>query len=411
VRLVEILDKDGKKVKSSAAQGSQGLVIGRAAARAGKEEVGQAVIGLSDEPLHKAAVAGWTMQLARTAVELLVLFAVLVWLVRSEVIKPIGGEPGYASEIVERIARGDLAVQVRTRAGDTSSLLHSMAGMTQRLRQLVSEVTTGADRVAGTSSQIAQGTIDLSARTEQQASTLEETASSLEELTSTVEQNAQNAKAASELAVNASTLARRGGEVVGQVVTTMKGIAASSRQIAEITGVIDAIAFQTNILALNAAVEAARAGEQGRGFAVVAAEVRSLAQRSAAAAKEIKALIGASAATVDSGNTLVTSAGATMEEVVGSIRKVSELVSEIAAACQEQSIGIGQVNAALTQMEVAVQQNAALVEETTAATRNMDQEAQALLHTLERFNLDDHASEALPGGRTHAPALMAPAAA
>jgi methyl-accepting chemotaxis protein len=241
--------------------------------------------------------------------------------------------------------------------------------------------------VAGTSAQIAQGNQDLSQRTEEQAGTLEETASSIEELTSTVHQNAENARQASQLAVNASQVARRGGEVVGQVVDTMTGISTSSKKIADIIGVIDGIAFQTNILALNAAVEAARAGEQGRGFAVVAAEVRNLAQRSAAAAREIKDLIGESVGKVDAGTRLVDAAGQTMEEIVASVKRVSDLITEIAAASEEQSAGIAQVNTAITQMDQVVQQNASLVEEAAAATESMKAQADALLRTVSRFEL------------------------
>ncbi len=293
------------------------------------------------------------------------------------------------------IARGDLATEVAVRGRDeTAELLRAQARMKQDLRELVSEVAGRAHAVHQASEQIAQGNQDLSQRTEMQASTLEETASSMEELTSTVQQNAENARVASELALAASAVARRGGEVVGQVVSTMGGISGSSRRISEIIGVIDGIAFQTNILALNAAVEAARAGEQGRGFAVVATEVRSLAQRSAAAAREIKDLIGASAGQVDAGARLVSSAGQTMEEIVASVGRVSDLIAEIAAASQEQSSGIAQVNTAIAQMDQVVQQNASLVEEATAATEAMKAQAAALLHVVSRFRLETAPSAA-----------------
>jgi methyl-accepting chemotaxis protein len=288
----------------------------------------------------------------------------------------------------DQIASGDLSADISTTSTDeTGQLLRSLGDMTQNLRTLVGEVASGAHTVSDTSAQIAQGNLDLSQRTEEQASTLEETASSMEELTSTVTQNAHSARQASQLAVGASEVARKGGHVVGQVVSTMIGISESSKKIADIISVIDGIAFQTNILALNAAVEAARAGEQGRGFAVVAAEVRSLAQRSAAAAKEIKTLIGASVDKVDAGTRLVDAAGKTMEEVVASVTKVSELIAEIAAASQEQSSGIGQVNTAITQMDQVVQQNASLVEEATAATESMKEQAASLLQTVARFKL------------------------
>jgi methyl-accepting chemotaxis protein len=288
----------------------------------------------------------------------------------------------------DQIASGDLSADVTTSGTDeTGQLLRALGEMTLNLRTLVGEVANGAHTVADTSAQIAQGNLDLSQRTEEQASTLEETASSMEELTSTVTQNAYSAKQASQLAVGASEVARKGGQVVGQVVSTMTGISESSRKISDIIGVIDGIAFQTNILALNAAVEAARAGEQGRGFAVVGAEVRNLAQRSAAAAKEIKVLIGDSVNKVDAGTKLVDAAGKTMDEIVNSVGKVSELIAEIAAASQEQSSGIEQVHTAITQMDQVVQQNASLVEEATAATESMKEQAGSLLQMVSRFKL------------------------
>jgi len=288
----------------------------------------------------------------------------------------------------ERIAKGDLTADVQVRGSDeTGDLLRALSEMNQNLRRLVGEVAGGAHMVADTSAQIAQGNQDLSQRTEEQASTLEETASSMEELTSTVSLNAQNARQASQLAMGASDVARKGGQVVGQVVSTMNGISQSSRKISDIIGVIDGIAFQTNILALNAAVEAARAGEQGRGFAVVAAEVRNLAQRSAGAAKEIKALIGESVDKVDAGAKLVDAAGNTMQEIVASVKKVSDLIAEIAAASEEQDAGIQQVNTAVTQMDQVVQQNASLVEEAAAATESMKSQAAALLQMVSRFNI------------------------
>ncbi|HYE40085.1 MAG TPA: methyl-accepting chemotaxis protein, partial [Ramlibacter sp.] len=316
-----------------------------------------------------------------------------------------------ATRVAGDIARGDLSTAIAVRGKDeTAELLAAQARMQEDLRRLVTEVVTGARAVADTSAQIAQGNVDLSQRTEEQASTLEETASSMEELTSTVHQNAENARQASHLAVAASDVARKGGQVVGAVVSTMTGISDSSRKIADIIGVIDGIAFQTNILALNAAVEAARAGEQGRGFAVVAAEVRSLAQRSATAAKEIKTLIADSVDKVDAGTRLVDSAGQTMEEIVASVKKVSDLISEIAAASQEQSSGIAQVNTAVTQMDQVVQQNASLVEEATAATESMKEQASTLLRTVSRFRLGGESAASVQAAGGVAPIRFEPRA-
>jgi methyl-accepting chemotaxis protein len=332
-----------------------------------------------------------------------VLAAVLVaWRMSRTIVRPLHTAIGAAN----RIAEGDLTVQVRASGSDESAqLLHAVGSMSEGLRRLVAEVSSGARMVADTSSQIAQGNVDLSQRTEEQASTLEETASSMEELTSSVTQNAQNARQASELARGAADVARKGGSVVGEVVSTMEGISESSRRIAEIIGVIDGIAFQTNILALNAAVEAARAGEQGRGFAVVASEVRQLAQRSADAAKQIKSLIGDSANKVDAGTRLVDAAGKTMHEIVASVTRVSDLIADIAAASQEQSSGIEQVNTAVTQMDHVVQENASLVEESTAATEAMKQQAATLMQAVTRFRLgEEHA------GATSTPVAAAPAA-
>ena len=324
----------------------------------------------------------------------IVLTAVLAWALTRSIVRPLRS----AVSVAQRVADGDLTVQVQAGGRDeTGQLLKALSQMTQNLRTLVGEVAGGAYTVSDTSAQIAQGNVDLSQRTEEQASTLEETASSLEELTSTVTQNADNARQASQLAVGASEVARKGGLAVGQVVATMSGISESSRKIADIIGVIDSIAFQTQILALNAAVEAARAGEQGRGFAVVAAEVRNLAQRSAAAAKQIKTLIGDSVDKVDTGTRLVDAAGKTMEEIVGAVKQVTDLIAEIAAASQEQSAGIGQVNTAVTQMDQVVQQNASLVEEATAATDSMKDQAGSLLAMVSRFRLgSERAADAVP---------------
>ncbi|MBK8526271.1 MAG: methyl-accepting chemotaxis protein [Rubrivivax sp.] len=294
------------------------------------------------------------------------------------------------NRLARRIADGDLvpdAKPVRARNDAIGDLQRTLLDMQGKLAVVVSGVRHNAESVATASAQIAQGNNDLSGRTEAQASALQETAASMEELGATVRHNADNALQANQLAKTASTVAVRGGEVVGQVVDTMKRINEASQQIADIIGVIDSIAFQTNILALNAAVEAARAGEQGRGFAVVASEVRSLAGRSADAAKEIKTLINASVERVEQGTQLVGKAGTTMTEVVGSIRRVSDIVGEISAASNEQSAGVSQVGEAVTQMDRATQQNAALVEQSAAAADSLRQQAQQLVQAVAVFTL------------------------
>ena len=303
----------------------------------------------------------------------------------------LGMEPGAASELAHRIAKGDLTRTFTLERNNNASLASALDDMLGTLKSIVSSVRQGSEGVATASAEIAQGNNDLSARTEQQASALEQTAASMEELGSTVKQNADSARQANQLAQSASTVAISGGEVVGQVVETMKGINESSRKIGDIISVIDGIAFQTNILALNAAVEAARAGEQGRGFAVVASEVRSLAGRSAEAAKEIKALISASVERVEQGTTLVDKAGATMTEVVASIRRVTHIMGEISAASNEQASGVSQVGEAVTQMDQATQQNAALVEQMAAAASSLKSQAQDLVQTVAVFKLSANA--------------------
>ena len=312
----------------------------------------------------------------------------IIWLVVRNIEKSIGGEPEQAAEIARQIASGDLAMTVATQAGDQSSLLFAMKSMRDSLAKVVGEVRSGTDTIATASSQIAAGNHDLSSRTEEQASSLEETAASMEELTSTVKQNADNARQANQLAVTASGVAVRGGSSVAEVMGTMSAINASSRKIVDIIGVIDGIAFQTNILALNAAVEAARAGEQGRGFAVVAAEVRNLAQRSATAAKEIKGLIDDSVGKVEQGSKQVAEAGKTMDEIVDSVKRVTDIMAEITAASQEQTAGIEQINQAITQMDQVTQQNAALVEEAAAAASSLQEQASGLSQAVSAFRLE-----------------------
>ena len=294
--------------------------------------------------------------------------------------------------VLSALARGDLSERITNDYKGTFGIMKEDSNQTvTQLTHIISQIKESTDSIATASKEIAQGNTDLSQRTEEQASSLQETASSMEQLTSTVRQNAENAKQANQLAASASGVAVRGGEVVGQVVSTMGSINEASKKIVDIISVIDGIAFQTNILALNAAVEAARAGEQGRGFAVVATEVRNLAQRSAAAAKEIKGLISDSVARVDSGTRLVDEAGRTMEEIVGSIKRVSDIMAEITAASEEQSGGIEQVNTAIAQMDEVTQQNAALVEEVAAAAESMQEQAESLSRAVATFRLSQQA--------------------
>ncbi|MYM36756.1 chemotaxis protein [Duganella sp. FT94W] len=337
---------------------------------------------LSEASASSARV--WTLVLAVTAFVLSLLIATLI---KRGLLKQLGGEPAYATDIANRISHGDLATEVVVVPGDESSLLFAIKTMRDSLSSIVGQVRQGTEAINSASTEIAQGNEDLSARTGQQASALEKVASAMEELTSTVKQNASNAQQANALAQSASQVSEQGGAVMQQVTETMESINAASKQIVEIISVINGIAFQTNILALNAAVEAARAGDQGRGFAVVAAEVRSLAQRSAAAAKEIKVLIDDSVAKVGSGSELVNKAGSTMHEVVTSVKRVTEIMGEISVASTEQSAGIEDVSVAIGDMDGMTQQNMALVEEASAAALAMQEQATGLSHVVDLFKL------------------------
>ncbi|MRV73803.1 methyl-accepting chemotaxis protein [Duganella sp. FT92W] len=329
-----------------------------------------------------------TLLLALGAAALAACIAAAVVISRG-LLRQLGGEPAYAAQVARSIAAGDLGVEVATAPRDEDSLLAAMKTMRDSLAAIVVQVRGGTDAIASASGQIASGNKDLSDRTQEQAAALEETVTFMERITATVQRNADSASRGNELAAAASDVAARGGDVVAQVVGTMNAINASAQKIVDIIGVIDGIAFQTNILALNAAVEAARAGEQGRGFAVVASEVRSLAQRSASAAKEIKALIVDSMEKVDSGSKQVDAAGATMDDVVASIGRVTGIMAEIAQASQEQRDGIGQVNRQVTDIDDATQRNAALVEQVTAAAEALHEQAGSLARVVSVFSLAD----------------------
>ncbi len=326
------------------------------------------------------------MMAAMTGGLIVLAFVASEWVVR-RLAAQLGGEPGYAKTIAAGIAQGDLTQSISLGRRDQGSMVRALGEMQAGLATTLREISASAEAIAAASGEISTGNLDLSQRTEQQAAALEKTAASMEQLTSTVRQNAENARQASTLAENASAVAEAGGNVVGRVVATMGEIDESAKSIRDIIGVIEGIAFQTNILALNAAVEAARAGEDGRGFSVVAGEVRTLAQRSATAAKEIKALIGASVERVANGAALAQDAGRTMDDVVRAVKRVTDIMGEISAASGEQSAGIDEIGRAVTQMDAGTQQNAALVEQAAAAAHALDDQAQSLKTLVGRFRL------------------------
>ena len=397
-------------VAGSRTEAAQNMTMHSAPATAAAIAVIDEIVQLEkDQAGQAAADAKTAYDSARNQVLLIALVAMLAgvvvaWFITRSITRPIRA----AVKVAETVASGDLSSTIDVSGRDeTGQLMQALKNMNDSLNRIVGDVRGGTDSIALGSDEIAKGNLDLSARTEQQASALEETASSMEELTSTVKQNADNARQANQLAVSAQEVAVEGGRVVSQVVDTMGAINESARKIVDIIGVIDGIAFQTNILALNAAVEAARAGEQGRGFAVVATEVRNLAQRSAAAAKEIKVLIGDSVNAVETGSRLVDQAGTTMDKIVASVERVTDIMGEITAASREQEAGIEQINQAIGDMDSVTQQNAALVEEAAAAAQSLREQAGNLTHAVSVFKLDVQSVKA-PARMVSAP-VRAPA--
>lgn len=349
-----------------------------------------------------------TLQMGITALITLLLGLLISWFISRQITTPLGNTLSMA----EKIATGDLTMSINTtRKDELGQLMSAMSKMNDNLHNMIDDIRVGVSQISNASSEIVAGNTDLSSRTEQQAAAVEETAASMEQLTATVKQNADNAHHANKLAISASQTAKQGGEQVNNVVQTMTAIESSSKRIAEITSVINSIAFQTNILALNAAVEAARAGEQGRGFAVVASEVRSLAQRSSQAAKEIEGLISESVTQVSRGATLVGNAGKTMNDIVTSITQVHDIMGEIATASDEQSRGISQVSQAIVEMDSTTQQNAALVEQSSAAADSLEEQARLLKQAVSVFRLANSQHDDTPAGiafadqthRLHAP--------
>ncbi|MES2934853.1 MAG: methyl-accepting chemotaxis protein, partial [Pseudomonadota bacterium] len=373
------------------------------------EWVQQSVAGSQREVADAKVTQQQMTRLLLAGLALAVILAMAVSLIITQgVMRQLGGDPRYAFKVVTEIVSGNLAFNIETRRGDSTSLLYAMKGMAKSLAQMVIAVQESASNIQSATSDFAAGNLDLSNRTERQSIALQQTASSMDTLGSTAVDSANHVRQAGELAIGASNVASQGGAVVSRVVDTMKQINDSSKQIADITSVIDSIAFQTNILALNAAVEAARAGEQGRGFAVVAAEVRSLAQRSADAAKQIKTLIGASVERVSQGSQLADQAGATMQNVVTSIQRVTEVMAEINQVSLNQSSGISKVGDAIKQMDEATQQNVALVEQSAAAAESLNEQVHQLLQAVAVFTLPEQEVVALPASHNerHTPGLQ-----
>ncbi|MFG0611661.1 methyl-accepting chemotaxis protein [Delftia sp. WSY_14] len=392
---VETMRQAGDLGLANQGDAARDLIMGRL--RALQTTYFDAVEALVDyqKAQTQATVDGSLRRVAEDGVAMLVLTllaaalgSLVAWMITRTVKQQLGGEPSYAAGVARQIAQGDLSVRVQLAPGDTSSLLHAMEDMRAGLARVVADVRQSSESIATGASQIASGNADLSQRTEEQASNLEQTAASMEEMNATVKLNADTVRTATQLAASSSQAATGGGKIVDRVVATMEQITASSRKIEDIIGVIDSIAFQTNILALNAAVEAARAGEQGRGFAVVASEVRSLAQRSAGAAKEIKALIGESVSKVDEGSGLVSETGSAMKDIVQQAQRVADLIGEIGAATAEQADGVAQVGDAVVQLDQVTQQNAALVEESAAAAASLNAQAARLVDLVSLFKLD-----------------------
>ena len=386
VRLVEIRDKDGKVIKAGGeAKTRAGLVVAEREVKAGAEVVGSVVLGLTSAQVDRAIASAWKLLVVRELIGLVVLFGLLAWLVQRQVSRPIG-ELNHLLEVAA--GEGDLTRRLTVHSRDEiGAAASSFNTFVDTLAAIIARVRSSTSAVDGASRRLSSITSGLVTGTQQQAASLQQTASSLARIAATVKQNADNAQRASQLAAGSRDAAQRGGQVVSAAVASMRDITEASRRIADITTVIDQIAFQTNLLALNAAVEAARAGEQGRGFAVVAAEVRNLAQRSASAAREIKVLINDSSSKVGEGSELVSRSGRTLEEIVESVRSVADLVAEIASASQEQSGSIDEVNRAVTDIERVTQGNAGQTDELSSTAQTLSTEAVGLLDEVRHFVL------------------------